>query len=126
MAIKLNRRAFDQAKDLVNKGHVIVDDKDAWSEHRPPTEKENDFIRQHGFDEFSKWYLGIDEEANEQTKERHKFPYGDFKNVHRCGVISAETRAGQYKYDDIESAAAHLHGMIDKAKSKSKSKSGKP
>jgi hypothetical protein len=30
-------------------------------------------------------------------------------------VISAETRAAQYKYDDIEVAAAHLHGMLEKA-----------
>jgi hypothetical protein len=35
-------------------------------------------------------------------------------------VLSAETRAGQYKYHDIdiedidvENAAAHLHGLID-------------
>jgi hypothetical protein len=28
-------------------------------------------------------------------------------------VLSAESRAGQYKYYDIENAAAHLHGMID-------------
>jgi hypothetical protein len=28
-------------------------------------------------------------------------------------VISAESRAGQYKYYDVENAAAHLHGMVD-------------
>jgi hypothetical protein len=38
----------------------------------------------------------------------------DFKSVHRCGVLTAESRAGQYKYPDIERAAAHLHGMIDR------------
>jgi len=37
-------------------------------------------------------------------------------NVHRCGVLSAESRAGQYKHFDIEKAAAHLHGMIDVVK----------
>src|SRR5258707_898742 len=41
------------------------------------------------------------------------FPYGDFKDVHRCGVLTAENRAGQYKHFDIENAAAHLRGMID-------------
>jgi hypothetical protein len=30
----------------------------------------------------------------------------------RRGVLSAEVRAGQYKYDDIE-VAAHLRGMLD-------------
>jgi hypothetical protein len=28
-------------------------------------------------------------------------------------VLSAEVRAGQRKYNDIETAAAHLHGMLD-------------
>jgi hypothetical protein len=33
--------------------------------------------------------------------------------VHRCAVLAAESRAGQRKYADIESAAAHLHGMLE-------------
>jgi hypothetical protein len=28
-------------------------------------------------------------------------------------VLSAESRAGQRKYFDIENAAAHLHGMME-------------
>jgi hypothetical protein len=121
MAVKLNKSAFDQAKKLINEGHAVLDEKDAWSEHRPSAEQENEFIRRHGLNEYAKWHLGIDDEKDEHTKGRYKFPYGDFKNVHRCGVISAESRAGQYKYDDIESAAAHLHGMLDKLMTRSKS-----
>lgn len=48
-----------------------------------------------------------------ERKGHFKFPYGDFDKVHRCGVLSAEARAGQYKYTDIEQAAAHLHGMLE-------------
>ena len=121
MAVKLNKSAFDHAEKLINEGHVALDERDAWSEHQPSAEQENEFIRLHGFDEYAKWYLGIDDEEGEQTKERYKFPYGDFENVHRCGVISAESRAGQYKYRDIENAAAHLHGMLDKIMTRSKS-----
>jgi hypothetical protein len=46
-------------------------------------------------------------------KGRYKFPYGDFQNVHRCGLLAAESRAGQRKYHDIELAVAHLHGMLE-------------
>lgn len=113
MAVKLYDTGFDHAKKLVEEGHVVFDDRDAWSEHEPSTEQENEFIRMHGFWEYGKWHLGIDEQEPEETKRRYKFPYGDFKNVHRCGVLSAESRAGQYKHYDIENAAAHLHGMID-------------
>jgi hypothetical protein len=113
MAVKLNRRAFDYAKELIREGKVVADDRDAWSEHQPSAEQENEFIRRHGFGEYAKWHLGIDDDEGEQTKGRYKFPYGDFERVHRCAVLSAESRAGQYKYQDIENAAAHLHGMID-------------
>jgi hypothetical protein len=57
--------------------------------------------------------LGINDEKSEETKGHYEFPYGDFKNVHRCGVLSAESRAGQYRHYDIENAAAHLHGMLE-------------
>jgi hypothetical protein len=113
MSTKLNEQAFDYAKELVKKGHVVADERDAWSEHQPSAKQENDFILQHGFAAYAKWHLGIDDAEAEDTKGRYKFPYGDFKDVHRCGVLTAESRAGQYKHVDIELAAAHLHGMID-------------
>jgi len=113
MAVKLNPSAFDFAKKLIEDGRFVYDDRDAWSEHRPSTRQENDFISEHGFREYARWHLGIDNEKDEDVKERYKFPYGDFEAVHRCGVLSAESRAGQYKHDDIQPATAHLHGMLE-------------
>lgn len=113
MSIKLNNTAYEHAKRLIKSGHRVLDDRDAWSEHRPSTQQENEYIAEHGHTEYAHWYLGIDDEHDPDTKGRYKFPYGDFENVHRCGVLSAESRAAQYKHDDIEAAAAHLHGMLD-------------
>jgi hypothetical protein len=113
MATKLNNTGFEFAKDLIRKGRVVKDDRDAWSEHQPSAKEENKFIEEHGMAEYGKWHLGIDTEASEESKRRYKFPYGDFVDAHRCAVLSAEVRAGQYKHLDIEKAAAHLHGMID-------------
>jgi hypothetical protein len=113
MTVKLNRRAYEHAKRLIDEGKFVFDERDAWSEHRPSTQQENEFIRQHGFGEYGDWYLGVNDEKGDQTKARYEFPYGDFQNAHRCGVLTAESRAGQYKHYDIENAAAHLHGMID-------------
>jgi hypothetical protein len=47
------------------------------------------------------------------TQRHYEFPYGDFDKVHRCGIISAESRSGQYKHFDVEKAAADLFAMID-------------
>jgi hypothetical protein len=123
MVVKLNRQAYEHATNLIEQGKFVFDEKDMWSEHQPSAQEENAYLREHGFGDYGKWYLGIDTAEDEETKGRYKFPYGDFEKVHRCGVLAAESRAGQYKYDDIEHAAAHLHGMIDAAKS---SKGGKP
>ena len=113
MAVKLNRRAYDHATSLIEEGKVVLDERDDWSEHQPSAAEENEFLEQHGWSEYAKWYLAVDDEETEETKGHYKFPYGDFENVHRCGVLAAESRAGQRKYDDVESAAAHLHGMLD-------------
>jgi hypothetical protein len=113
MAVKLSRASYEHAQRLIKDGKFVLDERDDWSEHQPSTQAENRFIEEHGIAEFRKWHLGIDEEEGENNKSRYKFPYGDFKKVHRCAVLTAESRAGQYKYHDIELAAAHLHGMLD-------------
>jgi hypothetical protein len=122
MTVKLNRSGFDHAKKLIVDGRFVFDERDAWSEHQLSAQKENDFIDRHGMEEFAKWHLGINDQKHENTKGRYEFPYGDFNNVHRCAVLSAESRAGQYKHYDIENAAAHLHGMIEAREGKSPSK----
>lgn len=116
MTVKLNRKAVENARRLIEAGEFVLDDRDAWSEHQPTAQQENEFIEQHGFGEYGKWYLGINDERPEDTKGRHEFPYGDFQKVHRCGILSAESRAEQYKHHDIAAAVAHLHGMLDTAK----------
>ena len=113
MAVKLNERALEQAKQLVVNGQFVYDERDAWSEHQPSASEENRFIENHGFDEYALWHLGVDDEAGVDTKSHYKFPYGDFRRVHRCGLLAAESRAGQRKYVDIELAIAHLHGMLE-------------
>jgi hypothetical protein len=113
MTVKLHEAGFDQAKKLVGEGKAVVDDRDAWSEHQPSAAQENQFIAEHGLGAYGRWHLGIDDETPGDKKGHWKYPYGDFEAVHRCGVLSAESRAGQRKHTDIELAAAHLHGMLD-------------
>lgn len=111
--VRLNERAYAYAKKLIADGKAVLDERDVWSEHQPSAQEENDFIREHGWDDYARWYLGLNEEAADDTKERYEFPYSDFEKVHRCAILSAESRAGQYKHADIETAVAHLHGMLD-------------
>ncbi len=112
-SVRLNPIALACAKQLITGGRVVIDRKGAWAKDRPSTELDNEFIRLHGFSEYAKWHLGIDDRYRENTKRRYKFPYGDFKNVHRCGVLAVQTRAREYRYSEIENAAAELRAMIE-------------
>jgi hypothetical protein len=112
--MKLNHTALQQAEGLIQRRQAVSDERDAWRKHRPTSRDQNAYIRAHGIREYANWFLGIDDQAAEDTKARHRFPYGDFENVHRCAVLSTEVSAGRYRYSAVEAAAAHLHGMLDR------------
>jgi len=115
-SIELNEIAFTFAMELIKQGEVIADGKGAWAKHRPSAHEENEFIRLHGFAQYAKWHLGIDRRFPENSKRRYKFPYGDFKKVHRCGLLAAKARARQYGYAEIDNAAEQLGLAINQPK----------
>lgn len=113
MAVKLNRKALTRARKLIEAGKVNRDVRDDWSEHAPSADQENAFIEKHGFAGFAEWHLGRDDEKTEGTKGSVSFPFGDFSRVHRCAVISLESRAAQHGHDDIRDAAKRLLDLMD-------------
>ena len=113
MAIELNEPALRHARALVRDGKVVRDERDAWSEAAPTADEENTFIERNGWTEYSHWHLGIDKQENAETKGAYSFPIGDFRRVHRSGVISAESRAGQHDHDEIRDALKKLLDLID-------------
>ncbi|WP_430647907.1 hypothetical protein [Agromyces sp. GXS1127] len=115
MAIRLNEPALRQARRLVRDGAVVRDERDDWSEHAPSADDENRYVEREGWTEFRHWHLGIDDDENDETKGAYSFPYGDFSKVHRCAVISLESRAGQYDHDEIRDAARKLLELIDES-----------
>jgi hypothetical protein len=113
MAVKLNQTALRHARSLVNDGKVERDERDDWSEHAPSTDDENAFIEKNGWTEYGKWHLGVDDEMDRDEKGHYSFPYGDFRKVHRCAVISLESRAGQHDHYDIRDESKKLLELID-------------
>jgi hypothetical protein len=109
--MKLNRSAVQHAKQLIKDGSYVVDSD--WSEAHSFSNQENNFLDEHDWSEYGKWYLGVDSKEDEDTKGHYGFPYGDFKKVHRSGLIAVKQRAAQNGYDDIEKTAAGLLEMIN-------------
>jgi hypothetical protein len=113
MAVKLNASALTNARKLVKDGKVVHDERDDWSEDAPSTDAQNDYIEKHGWEAYGDWHLGIDTDKAAETKGRYSFPYGDFSKVHRCAVISLESRAAQNDHDDITKSTKNLLDLID-------------
>jgi hypothetical protein len=58
------------------------------------------YLDEHGWRDYELRFLGVDNGMDEETKGHYEFPYGDVRRVHRCGVISAESRAAQYDHPE--------------------------
>ena len=114
MTVQVNRSAVSKAAGLITRGQVVHDERDAWSEDAPSAADGNAFIEKHGIAEYAAWHLAEDTEKTEGTKGRYLFPYGDFRKVHRCALISGESRAGQYNHATVEKAIKELLESVDK------------
>ena len=114
MTIRLNQAALTHANGLIRRGEIVHDERDDWSEHAPSASQSTAFIEKEGIADYAKWHLGEDTEKGDGTKGRYLFPYGDFTKIHRCAVVSGESRAGQYNHAEIEKALKKLLSAIDK------------
>jgi hypothetical protein len=66
----------------------------------------------HSWDEYAAWHPGLTEGAS-TTKARYGFVYGDFRRVHRIGLIAWMYRAAEWRHKDVELAAHDLLQHLD-------------
>src|SRR5919109_860721 len=107
----LNERAVARARRLIEaRQYVLVSD---WGDVQPRAQKQNAFLASHSWDEYAEWHLGLTDGAPDQTKARYAFVYGDFRRVHRMGLIACQYRAAEWRHKDIELAAHELLQLLD-------------
>jgi len=111
----VNRKAIAHARRLID-ARQYVQNSD-WGEVQPRADDENAFLKAHSWDEFAEWHLGLNDEASDETKSRYAFVYGDFRRVHRTGIIACHYRAAEWRHKEIELAAHELLQYLDKATS---------
>jgi hypothetical protein len=107
----VNKKAVAHACELID-GRQYVLDSD-WGEVQPSADEQNDYLERHGWDEYAEWHLGLTEGANDETKARYAFVYGDFRRVHRSGLIACVYRASEWRHKSIELAAHNLLQHLD-------------
>jgi hypothetical protein len=109
---EVNRDAVRQAQRLIDDGRY--DDETEWSDAAPSADDGNAEIERSGWDGYAAWHLAVDPDANDETKKRYHFPYGDFRKVNRAALIHAKQRASQNEHPEIESAADDLLQRLDR------------
>ena len=109
---KVNRRAVAHAKRLIDEGRYVVDSD--WGDSQPRADDENAFLKRHSWADYGAWHLGLTEGANDETKARFAFVYGDLKRLHRSGIIACHYRAAEYRHKEVELAAHRLLQYLDK------------
>jgi hypothetical protein len=109
----VNRRAVTHARRLIDGKQWVLDSD--WGEAQPRADDENRFLKSHSWDEYASWHLGLTDGAADETKARYGFVYGDFRRIHRTGVIACLYRAAEWRHKEVELAAHRLLQYLDRA-----------
>ena len=107
----VNEAAVAHARKLID-GRQYVLESD-WGESQPKAADENAYLESHSWEQYAGWFLGLTEGANDETKARHAFVFGDFRRLHRSGLIACVYRAAEWRHKDVERAAYELLQYLD-------------
>ena len=108
----VNDRAVANARRLIDARQYVLDSD--WGDVQPGANDENAFLESHSWEEYAEWHLGLTEGATDETKARYAFVFGDFRRVHRTGLIACHYRAAEWRHKAVELAAHDLLQRLDK------------
>jgi len=108
----LNRRAVTHARRLIDASQYVLQSE--WAEVQPRADDENAVLKSHSWKDYAQWHLGLTDGAADETKARYAFVLGDFRRIHRAGIIACHYRAAEWRHKEIELAAHKLLQYLDK------------
>jgi hypothetical protein len=107
----VSARAVIRAQQLIDARQYVLDSD--WGDVQPGPSERNAFLESHSWDDYAQWHLGLTDGASDGTKSRYAFVYGDFRRVHRTGLIACVYRAAEWRHKDVELAAHDLLQRLD-------------
>jgi hypothetical protein len=108
----VNRKGVARARELIDARQYVLDSD--WGEAQPKASEENTYLGSHSWEDYAGWHLALSDGANDETKARYAFVYGDFRRVHRTGLIACVYRAAEWRHKEVELAAHELLQHLDK------------
>ena len=110
----VNEPGLAKARDLIDARQYRV--RSRWGDVQPGAAEQNAFLKGHSWEEYAAWHLALTEGAADETKGRYAFVFGDFRRLHRTGLIACHYRAAEWDHKEIELAAHDLLQYLDKAR----------
>ncbi|MDT0187225.1 hypothetical protein Q9S36_44275 [Microbacterium sp. ARD31] len=107
----VNPDAVAHARRLIDARQYVLDSD--WGDVQPGADAQNAYLEKHSWAEYAAWHLGLTEGANDETKARYAFVYGDLRRVHRSGLIACVYRAAEWRHKAVELAAHDLLQALD-------------
>jgi hypothetical protein len=107
----VNPAGVGHAERLIDSRQYVL--RSEWGEAQPRATDENEYLEGHTWDEYAGWHLGLTDGAQDQTKARYAFVFGDFRRVHRMGLIACRYRAAEWGHKEIELVAHDLLQRLD-------------
>jgi len=107
----LNDAAVEHARRLIEARQYVLDSD--WGDVQPSADAQNTYLESHSWVDYAGWHLGLTEGASDETKARYAFVYGDFRRIHRSGLIACVYRASEWRHKDVELAAHDLLQRLD-------------
>lgn len=109
----VNDAAVAHVRGLIDARRYVLDSD--WGDVQPDAAAQNAYLERHGWDDYANWHLGLTEGANDGTKARYAFVCGDFRRIHRTGLIACVYRAAEWRHKSVELAAHDLLQRLDRA-----------
>ncbi|HUV64419.1 MAG TPA: HK97 family phage prohead protease [Sedimentisphaerales bacterium] len=108
MAITINKKGVAHARALIAASKI---NEGTWSFSGADG---NALLGDDNWAEYGKWFLAVDSDADPETKDHYKYPFGKAEEIYRRGVIAAKSRAAQQNLTAVVEAADSLLEAIDK------------
>jgi hypothetical protein len=107
----VNSAGVEHARELIAKRRYVLESE--WGSAQPKAADENAYLENHSWEEYSAWHLGLTDGASDGTKARYAFVYGDFRRLHRMGLVACLYRAAEWRHKEVMQAAYELLLELD-------------
>jgi hypothetical protein len=111
----VNEAGVARATELIEARQYVV--RSQWNEAQPGADEQNAYLERHSWGDYAGWHLALTDGASDETKGRYAFAFGDFRRLHRSGLIACVYRAAEWDHKAVELAAHELLQLLDATRS---------